>query len=159
GTYHAVTSEGKMTVLVLEFDYTQLDAGTRKLLQQDPLNHTKFELLNVLEAGDVRQLLRRMLYEQKQGETVNIIAMKIYLAELLLILLRSKEECDAVDAVSLHRERLKKYIEKDFFKKMDSNPFSQKFCISTRYVNTKFKNYYDTTTMKYLNELRLEAAK
>src|SRR5699024_11973160 len=63
GTYHAVTSEGKMTVLVLEFDYTQLDAGTRKLLQQDPLNHTKFELLNVLEAGDVRQLLRRMLYE------------------------------------------------------------------------------------------------
>src|SRR5699024_4566396 len=65
GAYHAVTSEGKMTVLVLEFDYTQLDAGTRKLLQQDPLNHTKFELLNVLEAGDVRQLLRRMLYEQK----------------------------------------------------------------------------------------------
>src|SRR5699024_3348008 len=72
GNYHAVTSESKMTVLFIEFDYTQLDAGTRKLLQQDPLNHTKFELLNVLEAGDVRQLLRRMLYEQKQGETVNI---------------------------------------------------------------------------------------
>src|SRR5699024_1454610 len=82
---------------------------TRKLLQQDPLNHTKFDLLNVLEAGDVRQLLRRMLYEQKQGETVNIIAMKIYLAELLLILLRRKEESDAVDADSLREERLKQY--------------------------------------------------
>src|SRR5699024_12680247 len=91
GTYHAVTSEGRMTVLVLEFDYTQLDAGTRKLLQQDPLNHTKLELLNVLEAGDVRQLLRRMWYEQTQGEAVNIIAMRLYLAESLLILLRRKE--------------------------------------------------------------------
>src|SRR5699024_1445760 len=81
--YHALTTEGKITEYVLKFDYTQLDAGKKKLLQQDPLKHTKFELLNVLEAGDVRQLLRRMLYEQKQGETVNIIAMKIYLAELL----------------------------------------------------------------------------
>ena len=159
GTYHAVTSEGKMTVLVLEFDYTQLDAGTRKLLQQDPLNHTKFELLNVLEAGDVRQLLRRMLYEQKQGETVNIIAMKIYLAELLLILLRRKEESDAVDADSLRAERLKKYIETNYFEKMDSNTISQKLGISTRHVHTIFKNYYDTTPMKYLNEVRLEAAK
>src|SRR5699024_11852660 len=100
-----------------------------------------------------------MLYEQKQGATVNIIAMKIYLAELLLMLLRRKEESEAVDADSRRAERLKKYIETNYFEKMDSNTISQKLGISTRHGHTIFKNYYDTTPMKYLNEVRLEAAK
>src|SRR5699024_836114 len=53
----------------------------------------------------------------------------------------------------------KKYIETNYFEKMDSNTISQKLGISTRHVHTIFKNYYDTTPMKYLNEVRLEAAK
>src|SRR5699024_5367367 len=51
------------------------------------------------------------------------------------------------------------YIETNYFEKMDSNTISQKLGISTRHVHTIFKNYYDTTPMKYLNEERLEAAK
>lgn len=158
-SHHAVTSDDKMTVLVLEFDFAQLDAGTKKLLQHGSLDHTKLEHLNALEAGDVRQLLRRMLYEQQQGGTINIIAMKIYLAELLLILLRRKEEYDATDADSLRAERLKKYIDTNYFEKMDSNVISQKLGISSRHVHTIFKEQFGTTPMKYVNEVRLEVAK
>lgn len=156
---HSITSNEKMTVLVLEFDLEKLDSSIKEILSQHSFQDTKLVKLNVSEAGDVRKLLRRMLYEQSQGKAINILAMKIYLAELLLILLRSGEKSTITDANTLRAERIRKYIDTHYFEIMDSNDISQQFEISTRHVNSIFKNQFEMTPMKYLNEVRMEVAK
>lgn len=158
-SHHSITSNGKMTVLVLEFDLEKLDASVKEILQQHSFHHTKLVKLNALESGDVRQLLRRMLYEQAQGEVINHIAMRIYLSELLLILLRKSDESNIADANVLRAQRLRKYIDTHYFEMMDSNDISRKIGISSRYINTIFKEQFNATPIKYLNEVRMEAAK
>ncbi|GAB3056047.1 helix-turn-helix domain-containing protein [Virgibacillus ainsalahensis] len=156
---HSITSESKMTVLALEFDLKKLGADMENLLDQHQWKETKQIELNLFDAGKVRQLLRRMLYEQSQGEAINLVAMKIYLAELLLILLRIRKEPYITDANILRAQRLRKYIDTNYFEVADANDISQKLGISTRHVNSIFKEQYDITPMQYLNEVRMEVAK
>lgn len=156
---HSIISEGKMTVLVLEFDLEIIEPSMREILHQYSFFDTKLVKLNVLDAGNVRQLLRRMLYEQSLGKAINIVAMKIYMAELLLHLLRIQEEPDITAANVLRADRLRKYMDTHYFEIMDSNDISQKFGISTRHANAIFKEQFDKTPMQYLNEVRMEAAK
>lgn len=158
-SHHSITSDEKMTVLVLEFDVTKLDVTIEKMLTKYSLNQTKLIELTVFEAGEVKQLLRRMLYEQSQGEELSFIAMKVYLTELLLILLRIREEPYMTDANVLRAERLRNYIDTHYFEIANADDISQKLGISTRHINTIFKDQYQITPIKYLNEVRMEAAK
>lgn len=158
-TPHSITSDEKMTVLMLEFDLEKLDGSMREIIQQHSFQRTSLMTLSVLEIGDVRKLLRRMLYEQSLGKAINIVAVKVYLAELLLILLRHEQQSNITDANGLRAERLRKYIDTHYFEITDSNDISQKFGISIRHVNTIFKEQFNTTPMKYLNEVRMEVAK
>ena len=156
---HSIISDGKMTVLVLEFDLRKLDTDIKNILAQQGFDKTRLIALNPFEAGNVRQLLRRMLYEQSQGETINLLAVKIYLEELLLILLRTQGGSTITDANVLRAERLREYIDTHYFEISDASDISQKLGISTRHVNTIFKEQYDMTPMKYLNQVRMEIAK
>jgi|SRR5690625_2713326 len=156
---HSITSDAKMTVLVLEFDLGKLDSDIKNILIQQHFDETRLIELNPFEAGNVRQLLRRMFYEQSQADTINLLAAKIYLEELLLILLRTQEESNITDANVLRAERLRDYLDTNYFEISDANDISQKLGISTRHVNTIFKEQYDMTPMKYLNEVRMEIAK
>ena len=156
---HSITTDTKMTVLVLEFDLEKLDSDIKSILMQQHFDETRLIELNPFEAGNVRQLLRRMLYEQSQADTINLLAVKIYLEELLLILLRTQEEPNITDANVLRAERLRDYLDSNYFEISDANDISQKLGISTRHVNTIFKGQYDMTPMKYLNEVRMEIAK
>lgn len=157
-SYHAVESKDKMTVLVLEFDSNHLDKDIKLLLEQEGLNRTKLESLSLFESANIKQLLRRILYEQKQGNVINIIAMKIYLAELLLIILK-KEETNTVNSNSLRAETIKEYIDTNYFEDINNNIISKKIGITARYAYTIFKKQYGITPLKYLNTVRLEAAK
>jgi len=148
-----------MTVLVLEFELGRLDSDMAHLLNQQHFNDTKVIELNLFDAGNVRKLLRRMLYEQSQGNIINLVAMRIYLAELLLVLLRTRKESSITDANALRAERLRKYIDTHYFEIADANSIAQKIGISTRHMNTIFKEQYDMTPMNYLNEVRMEIAK
>ena len=156
---HSITSDVKTTVLVLEFDLDDLDNAIKNILTQQNFNETKLIELTPFEAGNVRQLLRRMLYEQTQADSISLLAVKIYLEELLLILLRSQKESNIIDANVLRAERLRDYLATHYFEIRSANDFSQKLGISTRHVNTIFKERYDVTPMKYLNEVRMEIAK
>lgn len=156
---HSILSDGKMTVLVLEFDLADLDSAIKNSLTAQNFNETRLIELNPFEAGNIRQLLRRMLYEQMQAGSMNLLAVKVYLEELLLILLRNQNEAHFTDANVLRAERLKNYLETHYFEIRDANDFSQQLGISTRHVNTIFKEQYDMTPMKYLNEVRMEIAK
>src|SRR5699024_7217446 len=93
---HSITSDAKLTVLVLEFELDKLDPDIQKELQHH-LSESRLIELNLFEAGEIRSLLRRMLYEQSQGRPINLLAMKIYLSELLLILIKSNKETEIKD--------------------------------------------------------------
>lgn len=156
---HSIKADTKLTVLVLEFDRGVLDENIQAALLDDRLNNTALIDVNMFEAGELRQLLRRMLYEQSIGQPMNILAMKILLSELLLILARSLENPRIVDANILRAERLRKYIDTHYFEPINSNDISTKVGISIRYINTIFKEQFHVTPVQYLTKVRMEVTK
>lgn len=156
---HSIQADSKLTVLVLEFEAQILDSEIQKALLENHLNQTKLIKVNLFEAGELRQLLRRMLYEQSIEKSINLLAMKILLSELLLILARSQEDPHIIDANILRAERLRKYIDTHYFEVISSNDISTKVGISIRHINTIFKEQYHVTPIQYLTEVRMEVAK
>lgn len=156
---HSIISDAKTTTLVLEFDLEELDSDFKKLLKAHHLDEPRLIQLNRIVAANIRQLLRRMLYEQSQGKTINTLALKIYLQELLLTLIKTQQEFHIPDANVLRAERLRKYLDMHYFEIRDANDISKNVGISTRHINSIFKEQFDKTPMKYLNEVRMEIAK
>lgn len=156
---HSITSDNKTTVLALGFDLVELGTDIENLLNQHGFNKTMHIKLNLFDSGKIRQLLRRMLYEQSQGEMINRVTMKVHLTELLLILLRVRDEPDITDANVLRAQRLRKYIDTNYFEVTNTSDISQKLGISARHTNNIFKKQYDVTPMQYLNDVRMEVAK
>lgn len=156
---HSIKADSRLTVLVLEFEASILDADIQTALLDNNLNKTKLIKVNIFEAGELRQLLRRMLYEQSIGKTMNVLAMKILLSELLLVLARSQEEPQILDANILRAERLRKYMDTHYFEVISSNDISTKVGISIRHINTIFKEQFQVTPIQYLTDVRMEVAK
>lgn len=155
---HSIIADAKLTVLVLEFEIGILDPEIQKAIGLHFSESAVLDL-NLFEAGEIRQLLRRMLYEQSLGQPINFLAMKIFLSELLLILLRSNQNPKITDANNLRAERLRKYIDTHYFEVINSNDISTKVGVSVRHINNIFKDQYHITPMQYLNEVRMEVAK
>src|SRR5699024_11284333 len=115
--------------------------------------------LNLFEAGEIRQLLRKMLYEQSIGRSINRLTLKIYLSELLLILMKAQKEPRKIDANILRAERLRKYIDTHYFEMINANYISSMLGMSIRHINNIFKEQYDLTPIQYLTEARMELSK
>jgi len=158
-TPHAISARTKLVVLIIEFEASSLGEDVRKHLLEVFFHQSDLIKLNPIEAGEVRRLLRKMLYEQSLGEPINFIAIKVYLAELLFILARSQDEPEIFDANALRANRLRSYIDKNYFNVKNANELSARLGVSTRYVNSIFKEHYNMTPLQYLNTVRLEKAK
>ena len=156
---HSIMAKSKLTVLILEFDLDKLGSEYQKILEEYNFNETKLIQLNIFEAGEVRQLLRRMLYEQSQGQPINWLAMKVFLSELLLILLRSKKETKIKDANFQRADRLRKYIDTHYYEVINPSNIATRIGLSARHINTIFKEEYAITPMQYLSVVRMEVAK
>ncbi|SFM50667.1 AraC-type DNA-binding protein [Paenibacillus sp. 1_12] len=156
---HAIFSDSKMTVLVLVFDQTALDGSVRETLLDECFTTSRIMKLNPFAGSEFRQLLRKMLFEQSRGKSLNLLAMKIHLSEVLLVLARSQQSAPVSDANSLRAERLRNYIDTHYFEIMSSNDISAKLGVSNRHVNNIFKEKYSVTPMQYLTEVRMELAK
>ena len=156
---HAIKARTKLVVLIIEFGVSALGEDIQKHLLEEFFSQSDLIKLNPIEAGEVRRLLRKMLYEQSLGEPLNYTAIKVYLAELLFILSRSQDEPAIPDANALRANRLRKYIDTNYFNVMNANELSSKLGVSSRYVNSIFKEHYNMTPLQYLNMVRLEKAK
>ncbi len=156
---HSIISDSKLTVLVLAFEQTILENSVKKELLERSFAETQFVELNPFEGSNVRQLLRKMLYEQSQGGKLNYVAMRIFLSELLLKFARSQKDTDVFDANVLRAERLQQYIDTHYFEILSSTDLSNKLGISTRHLNNIFKERYQVTPMQYLTEVRIDLAK
>ncbi|MGP4041483.1 AraC family transcriptional regulator [Gracilibacillus sp. D59] len=157
-TPHAIISDHKLTVLVLAFD-RRIKDGTNTDLFEKTLYESKFIGLNPFNSSEVRQLLRTILYEQAHQSLHQETALRTYLSQLLLLIARGEKNNEKVDANSLRAERLKDYIDSHYFDWIHAEDLASRLGISTRHMNTIFKDTYKMTPMQYLTEVRIGLAK
>lgn len=156
---HSIVSDSKLTVLVLAFDKSCLEASVQEDLLTSFFSDTQFIELNPFDGSTIRQLLRTMLYEQSHGDSINYVAMKIFLSEMLLKLARAQQQPEAFDANVLRAERLRNYIDTHYYEIISSEDLSTKLGMSARHLNNIFKERYEVTPIQYLTEVRIGLAK
>ncbi|WP_282938489.1 AraC family transcriptional regulator [Paenibacillus sp. RC67] len=157
-TNHSILSGPHMTVLVLEFDEAILDESVREALLHVRFSHSKLVRLNGFGGKELRQLTRKMLFEQSRETLLNTLANTLYLSELLLLLVRYQPASEASVVNSLRAEKLRHYIDTHYFEIVSSDDISTKLGVSTRHLNTIFKEFYQMTPLQYLTEVRMRLA-
>lgn len=159
---HSVMSDSRLTLLVLAFDDKVLDADLR-----EQLLHAYFPTSCLLKPGmfaasELRQWLRKMLFEQsREGSPLVRISLKVQLSQLLLLLVGSVDtEAAAIGSSSnrLRAEKIRSYIDSNYFDPLTAGDIASRLGISTRHVNNIFKERYDMTPMQYLTEVRIRVA-
>ncbi|MGY0691447.1 AraC family transcriptional regulator [Virgibacillus sp. FSP13] len=156
---HSILAHTKLAVLVLEFEPIILDSTIHQKLIDEYFNQSKIIKVNEFDAMEIRQLLRKMLYQQSLGDSLDIVGMQVYLLQLLYLFARSQKYEVITNANTLRAEKLKEYIDSNYYNVMSSNDLSAKMGVSSRHVNTIFKDRYNKTPLQYLTEVRLELAK
>ncbi|BAD62920.1 AraC family transcriptional regulator [Bacillus sp. FSL K6-6483] len=158
-THHSIAAQSKMTMLVLEFDEKQLPMEYRHTLIADVFARSEVLRLNLFKGSEVRQLLRRMLYEQLQYRDREKIGLSLLLGELLLLLKRTKRGFTYQNTNEWRAAALKEYIENNYYQLSRAEELAAKMGVSSRYMQLIFKDAYDTTPMRYLTEVRLNRVK
>src|SRR5699024_10086459 len=106
---HSIFAHTKLAVLVLEFDPGILDSSLHKKLLNDYFEHSKLIEVNRFDAMEIRQLLRKMLYQQTLEEDFAFVGLQVYLLEIIYLLAHSQQDTVITDANELRVEKLKKY--------------------------------------------------
>ncbi|SFS74382.1 helix-turn-helix domain-containing protein [Paenibacillus sp. BC26] len=158
-TNHSIISDSKLTVLVLAFNQDMLDSAITYELLQQFFKHSRFIAPLPFGRRELQQLLRKMIFEQTQGNAFNYLAMKIYLSEILLIVARQESSYQVTDANDVRAEKLRNYIDNHYFEISDSNDLSSKLGLGVRHMNNIFKERYKITPVHYLAEVRIELSK
>lgn len=155
---HSIVSDARLTLLVLAFDSAVLDRSVRNELLQDCFPASAYMQLNGFTASELRQLLRKMLFEQSRTSKLGSWAMRIYLLEMLLLLARSKNPAPVSDSNQLRAERIRSYIDVNYYEPLQAGDLGSKLGISARHVNQIFKDQYQLTPTQYLTEVRMQVA-
>ncbi|MFH5182692.1 helix-turn-helix domain-containing protein [Paenibacillus sp. TAB 01] len=155
---HAVISDSKLTLLVLAFEEAGMDSFARSELLQSCFKASAMLRLNPFAAAEVRQLLRKMLFEQSHEDAYGPWALHIYLHELLLVLARSSQSAIVTDSNSLRADRIRSYIDKHYFEPLTASDLASRLGIGARQVNNIFKEQYRMTPIQYATEVRIKLA-
>jgi AraC-like DNA-binding protein len=145
-------------MLVLAFDESHLDSSIQNELLERFFKKSYFLKPNPIVSSELKQLLRKMLFEQANESLIKHSAIKIYLLQLLLIIARSQELPQFIDTNSIRAERVKQFIETLYFEPLTVSGIASRMGISTRYLNSIFKEQYQLTPMQYLTEVRMQHA-
>jgi AraC-like DNA-binding protein len=156
---HSIVSNTKLTVLVLAFDENLLDGAVREQLLHTEFGCSKLIKLGKMGDNELRQMLRKMLFQQSQGAALNELALPIYLSELLLVLVRNEAASQLHNVNTQRAERLRHYIDTHYFEIFGSHDIAVKLGVSARHINNIFKEQYAVTPLQYLTEVRMELAK
>ncbi|MGG4342947.1 helix-turn-helix domain-containing protein [Paenibacillus lautus] len=159
---HSVMSDSRLTLLVLAFDEAVLDPDMRGQLLHAHFPASCLMKPGLFAASELRQLLRKMLFEQSRELSPLVrLSLKVQLSQLLLLLVRSAgTEATGVGTSSnkLRAEKIRSYIDSKYFDPLTAGDIASKLGISTRHVNNIFKERYDLTPMQYLTEVRIRVA-
>ncbi|MDQ0207218.1 helix-turn-helix domain-containing protein [Alkalicoccobacillus murimartini] len=158
-TEHSILAASKMTVLILEFSHLHVDVESRDQLIAPVFAESKVWSLNLFISSEIRQLLRKMLYEQSQKNIEYTLGIKLLLSQLLFILMRTNQSMAQQDSNTLRSSWLKEYIDSNFYQIASIEEMASKMGISSRYMNQMFTEVYEQTPMRYLTEVRLTRVK
>ncbi|UOQ44116.1 AraC family transcriptional regulator [Halobacillus salinarum] len=158
-TEHSITAQSKMTVLVLEFDACELSEDVQSQLIPEVFQRSVVKKVSMFDSSDLRQLLRKMLYEQSHGDRLWQLALKVYMSELLFTIARAAHDFTQADTNSLRAERLRNYIDSRYFEIKNAEDIADRMGMSKRYIQSIFKEQYELTPMQYLTEVRLGLVK
>ncbi|WP_265181795.1 AraC family transcriptional regulator [Geomicrobium sp. JCM 19055] len=158
-TIHSILAKTKMTVLVLEFDAGVVSEDIQNHMLAEAFEQSKLRKLNTFDGSEFRQLLRKMLYEQSNADHISHFVIRIHIAEMIAILIRSKRESYVVDQNVLRVERLKDFIERRYFEIESADDLSKKMNMSKRYIQQIFNEHFHCTPMQYLTEVRIGLVK
>ncbi|WP_101845251.1 AraC family transcriptional regulator [Halobacillus sp. Marseille-P3879] len=158
-TEHSIMAKSKMTILVLEFDTGVLSDDVQRQLIPTVFQKARVQKLSTFDSSELRQLLRKMLYEQSHGDRFWEMALKVYMTELLFTIARSYQETPQADTNTLRVERLRHYIDTRYFDIKNAEDIANRMGMSKRYMQSIFKEYNDITPMQYLTEVRLGLVK
>src|SRR5699024_3690688 len=87
------------------------------------------------------------------------VALRLYLSQLLLIIARGEKNTGKIDANALRAERLRDYIDSHYYDWIHAEDLAARLGMSTRHMNTIFKETYQLTPIQYLTEVRVGLAK
>lgn len=155
---HSIISASKLTVLVLAFDESIFDLSIRNELICEFFNASYLYHPNTFNSNELRQLLRKALFEQGNESGLRFLAMKVFLAELMIVLARTRQTRHLWDTNSLRAERIRHFIDTHYFEIMNVTDIATKHGISSRYLNTIFKERFKITPMQYLTDIRITMA-
>ncbi|WP_256257662.1 MULTISPECIES: AraC family transcriptional regulator [unclassified Paenibacillus] len=159
---HSVMSDSTLTLLVLAFDAEALDPDIKTQLLEVYFKASRLTKPGLFASSELRQLLRKMLFEQSRELSPLIrLSLKVQLSQLLILLVRSAGTETAGAGSSSNRlraEKIRSYIDSKYFDQLTAGDIASKLGISTRHVNTIFKERYDMTPMQYLAEVRIRVA-
>ncbi|MDF2716176.1 MAG: transcriptional regulator, AraC family [Paenibacillus sp.] len=157
---HSVMSDSRLTLLVLAFDEAALDPEMAEQLLRTHFQTSDLMKPNLFTGSELRQLLRKMLFEQaKEPSALGRLSLKIQLSQLLLSLARSVQSAaGGTGSNRLRAEKIRTYIDSHYFEPLTAVDIASKLGISTRHVNNIFKERYDMTPMQYLTEVRIGLA-
>ncbi|MCJ8006969.1 helix-turn-helix domain-containing protein [Lederbergia wuyishanensis] len=156
---HSIYSQSSLTLLVLAFNIGTLEFFDGNELKNPIFQQSRFVQPDLIASSELRQHLRKMLYEQSSENPFSKWALKIHLLNILLTMTRLGEKTQYQDANSLRIEKIKKYIDTHYYDPLTSKDIAAKLGISSRYINSIFKDYYHKTPIQYLTEVRIERAK
>ena len=156
---HAVASDSQLTLLVLSFDNTELSRFMRSNWMEQYFRESELLKLSSLVANELRLLLRKLLFEERQEDQFSEWAMTIHLHEIMLLLARAKSASFITNAGGLRAERIRSFIDSHYYETITSRDLAAKLDMSIRHLNSIFKDQYRLTPMQYLSEVRISVAK
>jgi len=156
---HSIQASSRLTVLVLAFSPSVLKLFLDRELQTSIQQKSLYYNLDTIKASEIRQLLRKMLFELTNYDEFCKYSLFVYLTELLLILNRLKAEKIVVNAHDMRAAQIKEYIHRQYFENITAEDLSGKFGISPRYINGIFKSKYHETPLQYLQKVRIDRSK
>ncbi|MDF2661903.1 MAG: transcriptional regulator, AraC family [Paenibacillus sp.] len=159
---HSVMSDSRLTLLVLAFEQSALDPEIAGGLLHAYFQTSVLMKPSAFTGSELRQLLRKMLFEQsKSPSPLTRLSLKVHLSQLLLALARSQEAPASPAGSSsnwLRAEKIRSYIDMHYYEPLTAADLAGKLGISTRYVNNIFKERYEMTPIQYLTEVRIGLA-
>ena len=135
---HSILSHSRLTLLVLAFDINAFGHFGQPELRDELFKTSQFFNPNLIASSELRQSLRKMLYEQTSKNSFSGWALKIHLLQILLVITRFGENTHLQDTNRLRSERIKDYIDNFYFEPLTSKDIASKLGISARYVNNIF---------------------
>ncbi|WP_218094513.1 AraC family transcriptional regulator [Paenibacillus solanacearum] len=156
---HSIIAEAKLTLLVLAFDAQSMETIVEHEILSKRFPRSAIVSMNPFMATEVRQLLRKMMFEQGNSDQLNDWALRIHLQEILLLLARSGQQAVITDSNGLRADKIRRYIDEHYFESITAGEIASIMNISARYVNNIFKECFGITPTQYLTQVRISVAK